>query len=162
LGLGPEVCFARNPKLVYGRMTGWGQAGPLAHAAGHDLNYVALTGLLRLTGVDPVAPPPTMMGDASGALGLAFGVVCAVLAAKRSGKGQVVDAAIVDVAAMMGSLIYALRAAGQIDSGRPTTLDAPYYALYPCADGKWISVGAVEPQFYALLLEKLGLSDIDP
>lgn len=165
LGLGPEPCLQRNPKLVYGRMTGWGQDGPLAQAAGHDLNYVALSGLLGLAarrGQLPVLPP-TVMGDAAGALGLAFGIVCALLEAKTSGRGQVVDAAIVDIVSQLGALVHWLTAAGQVGGTRPSAFhDSPFYDVYACADGKAITVGALEPQFYALLLEKLGIDDLDP
>ena len=165
LGLGPEVCLERNPRLVYGRMTGWGQEGPLASAAGHDLNYVALTGLLAVSGRPGELPtiPPTVIGDAGGALGLAFGIVCALLEARNSGRGQVVDAAIVDIVAMLGALVHSTKAAGQIASGRPSPFhDSPFYDVYAAADGRFITLGALEPQFYALLLDKLGLQDIDP
>lgn len=165
LGLGPTDFAARNPRLVYGRMTGWGQSGPLAHAAGHDLNYVALTGLLSLAsrkGQTPVIPP-TVVGDATGALGLAFGIVCALLDARTSGSGRVVDAAIVDIVAMLGTLVQWIRASGQIDGEQPSPFhDSPFYDTYECADKGFISIGAMEPQFYALLLKKLGLTDIDP
>ena len=165
LGLGPADCAARNPKLVYGRMTGWGQTGPLAQAAGHDLNYVALTGLLSLSahrGERPIVPP-TVVGDASGALGLAFGIVCALLEARASGIGRTVDAAIVDIASMLGGLAHWVHATGQLGGERPSPFhDAPFYDVYTCADGKHITIGAMEPQFYVLLLDKLGLSDVDP
>lgn len=165
LGLGPSDCAALNPKLVYGRMTGWGQAGPLAQAAGHDLNYVALTGLLSLSayrGQRPIVPP-TVVGDAAGALGLAFGIVCALFDARRSGTGRVVDGAIVDVVAMLGGIAQMVRAAGQIDGPGPSPFhDSPFYDVYTCADGSAITLGALEPQFYALLLSKLGLVDVDP
>ncbi|MCP5268922.1 MAG: CoA transferase [Zoogloeaceae bacterium] len=163
LGFSPAECARHNPKLVYGRMTGWGQEGPLAHAAGHDLNYVALTGLLSLSahrGELPVIPP-TMVGDAPGALGLAFGMVCALLDAQRSGKGRVVDAAIVDILAMLGGLAQWISASGQLGSSAPSPFhDSPFYDVYRCADGRDITIGALEPQFYALLLEKLGLTDV--
>jgi alpha-methylacyl-CoA racemase len=165
LGLGPADCAQRNPRLVYGRMTGWGQHGPLAHAAGHDLNYVALTGLLSLSARngEPPMVPPTVVGDASGALGLAFGMVCAILEARASGHGRVVDAAIVDVLAMLGTIAQWIRASGQLDSGQPSPFhDSPFYDVYACADGQYITIGALEPQFYALLLDKLGLADVDP
>ena len=165
LGLGPAECAARNPRLVYGRMTGWGQHGPLAHAAGHDLNYVALTGLLSLSarpGERPILPP-TIVGDAGGALGLAFGIACALVDARASGRGRVVDAAIVDVVAMLGTLVQWVRASGQIDGPLPSPFhDSPFYDVYECADGLCITIGALEPQFYALLLNKLGLADVDP
>lgn len=165
LGLGPAECAAVNPRLVYGRMTGWGQAGPLAQAAGHDLNYVALTGLLSLSanrGESPIVPP-TVVGDAAGALGLAFGLVSGILAARRSGQGCVVDGAIVDIVAMLGGLAQWIRAAGQLDGAEPSPFhDSPFYAVYRCADGGFITLGALEPQFYALLLARLGLQDVDP
>jgi alpha-methylacyl-CoA racemase len=165
LGLGPAQCAARNPRIVYGRMTGWGQSGPLAGAAGHDLNYVALTGLLSLAarpGERPIVPP-TVVGDAGGALGLAFGIVCGVLEARTSGRGRVVDAAIVDVVAMLGTLVHWIRASGQIDAETPSPFhDSPFYDVYECADGGFITIGALEPQFYALLLAKLGLADVEP
>lgn len=164
LGLGPADCAARNPKLVYGRMTGWGQTGPLAQAAGHDLNYVALTGLLSLSahrGERPIVPP-TVVGDASGALGLAFGIVCALLEARASGRGRTVDAAIVDITSMLGGIAHWVHAAGQLGGERPSPFhDAPFYDVYTCADGRYITIGAMEPQFYVLLLDKLGLADVD-
>ncbi|MFC5430882.1 CaiB/BaiF CoA transferase family protein [Paraburkholderia denitrificans] len=165
LGLGPAECARINPKLVYGRMTGWGQQGPLAMAAGHDLNYVALTGLLSLSahrGERPIVPP-TVVGDAAGALGLAFGMVCALLDVRGGGSGRVVDGAIVDVLAMLGSIAQWVRRSGQLDSAEPSPFhDSPFYDVYACADGRFITLGALEPQFYALLLEKLGLSDVEP
>lgn len=165
LGLGPADCAVHNPKLVYGRMTGWGQSGPLSQSAGHDLNYVALTGLLSLSahkGERPIVPP-TVVGDAVGALGLAFGMACALLDARASGRGRVVDGAIVDVLAMLGGIAQMVRASGQIDGPEPSPFhDSPFYDVYACADGKFITLCALEPQFYALLLEKLGLSDVDP
>lgn len=163
LGLGPTECAARNPRIVYGRMTGWGQSGPLAQAAGHDLNYVALTGMLSLSahrGELPVVPP-TVVGDAGGALGLAFGMVCAILEARSSGQGRVVDAAIVDVVAMLGGIAQWIRSSGQLDGPHPSPFhDSPFYDVYRCADGGCITLGALEPQFYALLVEKLGLTDV--
>ncbi|CAG9171132.1 Acetyl-CoA:oxalate CoA-transferase [Cupriavidus laharis] len=165
LGLGPADCAAINPRLVYGRMTGWGQHGPLAQAAGHDLNYVALTGLLSLSahrGERPIVPP-TVVGDAAGALGLAFGMACALLAARAGAGGRVVDGAIVDVLAMLGTIAQWVRASGQLDGDGPSPFhDSPFYDVYACADGGFITLGALEPQFYALLLEKLGFSDVDP
>jgi alpha-methylacyl-CoA racemase len=165
LGLGPAACAARNSRLVYGRMTGWGQTGPLAQAAGHDLNYIAVTGLLSLSARSGTAPivPPTVLGDAAGALGLCFGVVSAVLDARSSGRGRVVDAAIVDVVAMLGTIVQGIRANGQIDGARPSPFyDSPFYDAYVCADGRFITIAALEPQFYALLLKKLRLDDVDP
>lgn len=165
LGFGPAECAARNPRLVYGRMTGWGQDGPLSRAAGHDLNYVALTGLLSLSARQGQAPivPPSVLGDAAGALGLAFGVACALVDARDTGCGRVVDAAIVDIVAMMGTLVHWIRANGQIDGTKPSPFhDSPFYDVYACADGRFISLAVVEPAFYALLLSKLGLTDVNP
>ena len=165
LGLGPVECAIRNPRLVYGRMTGWGQSGPLAQAAGHDLNYIALTGLLSLSTRSGIAPivPPTVLGDAAGAMGLCFGLVSAVLDARSSGRGRMVDAAITDVVAMLGTLVQAVRANGQIDGTQPSPFyDSPFYDAYACADGRFITICALEPQFYALLLKKLQLDDVDP
>ena len=170
LGLSPQVCHARNPRLVYGRMTGWGQRGPLASVAGHDLNYVALTGLLSLSarpGERPILPP-TVVGDGAGALGLAYGIVCGVLQARLGGQGSVLDAAIVDITSMLGGLAHWLHASGGLGGGvdeqrRPSTFhDSPFYDVYECADGRFITLGALEPQFYALLLQKLELTDVDP
>ena len=164
LGLGPADCAKANPRIVYGRMTGWGQSGPLAQAAGHDLNYVALTGMLSLSahrGERPIVPP-TVVGDAGGALGLAFGMVCAILEAKTSGQGRVVDAAIVDIVAMLGGIAQWIRGSGMLDGPHPSPFhDSPFYDVYRCADGGSITLGALEPQFYALLLQKLGLDDVD-
>lgn len=163
LGLGPAECARVNPRIVYGRITGWGQSGPLSQAAGHDLNYVALTGLLALSahrGERPVVPP-TVVGDASGALGLAFGMVSAVLAARTTGQGTVVDAAIVDIVAMLGGLAHWIHDSGQLGTEKPSAFhDSPFYDVYRCADGGHITLGALEPQFYALLMNKLGLSDV--
>src|SRR5579863_7700977 len=162
LGLGPADCAKRNPRLVYGRMTGWGQDGPLAHVAAHDLNYLALSGLLSLAARDGQAPiaPPTVLGDGGGALGLAFGVVAAVFAAGRSGKGCVIDCSIVDIAASLGGIALAARAVGMLDAPSPFH-DSPFYDVYACADGQYVTVGALEPQFYTVLLDKLGLADVD-
>jgi alpha-methylacyl-CoA racemase len=165
LGLGPDDCARRNPRLVYGRMTGWGQNGPLAQAAGHDLNYLALSGVLSLAARPGDAPmaPPTVFGDASGALGLAFGVVSAVFAANRTGKGGVVDCAIVDVVASLSGIALWARARGMLDGTRASIFhDSPFYDAYLCADRRYVTIGALEPQFYALLLAKLGLADVDP
>jgi len=165
LGLGPDECLARNPRLVYGRMTGWGQDGPLAHAAGHDIDYIAIAGALNnftRKGDRPV-PPLNMVGDfGGGGMLLAFGVVCGLLEAGRSGKGQVVDAAMVDGAAVLMTMIYAFMAMGiwQDDPGT-NILDtgAPFYEVYECADGKFLAVGAIETQFYAELLKRTGLEN---
>ncbi len=165
LGLGPVDCAGRNPRLVYGRMTGWGQDGPLAQAAAHDLNYLALSGALSLAvrpGKAPI-PPPTVIGDGGGALGLAFGVMSAVFAAGRSGKGCVIDCSIVDIVAGFSGIALSARASGLIDASSPSIFhDSPFYDVYACADGRYVTVGALEPKFYAVLLEKLGLADVDP
>ena len=165
LGFGPEICLERNPKLVYGRVTGWGQHGPLAQSAGHDLNYIALTGMLHAMGRadTPPAPPLNLVGDfGGGGMMMAFGVVCAVLEARGSGKGQVVDAAMTDGAALLGAMMYGLRAFGSWNDGREANLldgGAPFYDTYACADGKFVSIGSIEPQFYALLLKLTGATD---
>jgi alpha-methylacyl-CoA racemase len=165
LGLGPEQCQARNPKLVYGRITGWGQTGPLAKAAGHDINYLALSGMLQAMGRadTPPAPPLNLVGDfGGGAMMLAFGVVCALLEARTSGKGQVIDAAMVEGSALLGAMIYGFRAFGSWSDQRGANLldgGAHFYDTYACADGKFVSIGAIEPQFYALLLRLCEISD---
>ena len=165
LGLGPADCATRNPRLVYGRMTGWGQDGPLAQVAGHDLNYLALSGALSLAarpGVAPI-PPPTVIGDGGGALGLAFGIMSAVFAAGRSGQGCVIDCSIVDVVASLTGIALAARASGLIDAAELSMFhDSPFYDIYPCADGRYVTIGALEPKFYARLIERLGLADVDP
>jgi crotonobetainyl-CoA:carnitine CoA-transferase CaiB-like acyl-CoA transferase len=166
LGLGPDVCLERNPRLVYGRMTGWGQHGPLAHAAGHDLNYIALSGALWYAGQpgEPPMTPPTIVGDiGGGALYLAVGVLAGVMSARATGRGQVVDAAIVDGSAHMMNLLLGLKGTGKFVTERGASiLDGPHwYATYRCADGRFVSVGSLEPKFYRLLLTKLGL-DGDP
>jgi alpha-methylacyl-CoA racemase len=165
MGLGPEACHARNPALVYGRMTGWGQTGPLASAAGHDINYIALSGALHSIGAgEQPVPPLNLVGDfGGGAMLLAFGVVCAALEARSSGKGQVVDAAMTDGAALLMSMIYGFKAAGTWNGVRGDNIldgGAHFYGTYRCADDKWIAIGAIEPQFYALLLEKCGIADV--
>jgi alpha-methylacyl-CoA racemase len=162
LGLGPQVCLARNPRLVFGRVTGWGQDGPLAATAGHDIDYVALTGALcAIGGKDAPVPPLNLVGDfGGGAMLLAFGVVCALLEARVSGRGQVVDAAMTDGAALLMAMTYKLRASGLWrDARQANVLDggAPFYGVYRCADGKWIAVGALEPPFFAALVAGLGL-----
>jgi alpha-methylacyl-CoA racemase len=166
LGVGPDVCIARNPRLVYGRMTGWGQDGPYAAHAGHDINYIALGGALahlRRAG-QPPTPPLNLVGDyGGGGMVLAFGIVCAVLEAQRSGQGQVVDAAMVDGTAVLMTMFWSLRDLGLFDEDAPGTnlLDsgAHFYDVYECSDGKYVSIGALEPQFYAELLDRLGLGD---
>jgi alpha-methylacyl-CoA racemase len=165
LGLGPDVCLARRPSLVYGRMTGWGQHGPLAQAAGHDINYIALTGALHAIGKagEPPVPPLNLVGDfGGGAMFLGFGVLAAVIEARRSGQGQVVDAAMTDGAALLAAMLYGFRANGRWQLGREANMldgGAHYYRCYECADGKSVAVGAIEPQFYALLLQKCGITD---
>ncbi len=163
LGLGPQDCLARNARLVYGRMTGWGQYGPMAKLAGHDINYIALTGVLDAIGTaesGPI-PPLNLVGDfAGGAMLLAFGIACALLEAGRSGQGQVVDAAMTDGASLLMATTFGQLAIGRWKLERGANLldgGAPFYATYRCADGHWIAVGAIEPQFYAALLERMGL-----
>jgi len=167
LGLGPEAVAARNPRLVYGRVTGWGQTGPLAQAAGHDINYVALTGAShtsRRPGERPVLPP-TLVGDmAGGGMFLCFGLVCALLEAQRSGQGQVIDAAMIDGVATMGTLIHQMRALRWWRDEPEHNLflnGSPFYETYECADGQWVTLGAIEPQFYAELVQRLGLDGVD-
>ena len=166
LGLGPDLCLRVNPRLVYGRMTGWGQEGPLAQAAGHDLNYIALSGALWYSGQpgSPPLAPPTLVGDlGGGALYLAVGILAAVLRARETGRGQVVDAAIVDGSAHLMNLLLSLKGAGKFETQRGASLlDGPHwYGTYRCADGRFVSVGSLEPKFYRMLCEKLGLAD-DP
>ena len=167
LGLSPDACLERNPRLVYGRMTGWGQDGPLAPRAGHDINYIALSGALANFAREgqPPVPPVNLVGDmGGGGLVLAFGVVCAVLHACRSGQGQVVDTAIVDGSAALTAMLYGLLAQGRW-SGTPGTnfadTGAPYYDVYETADGRHVAVGAIEPRFYNVLLRQLGLPPED-
>jgi alpha-methylacyl-CoA racemase len=165
LGLGPAECHAVNSKLVYGRMTGWGQFGPYANAAGHDINYIALAGALHAYGRagEKPTPPINMVGDfGGGGMMLAFGMVSALLHAKTTGQGQVIDCAMTDGAAALMAMIWGFRANGiWMDERGVNLLDtgAHMYDTYECADGKWISIGSLEPQFYALLLEKTGLKD---
>ena len=165
LGLGPDICLERNPRLVYGRMTGWGQDGPLASAAGHDINYISICGALHAIGPKdgkPV-PPLNLIGDfGGGGMLLAFGLVCGLLEAQRSGKGQVVDAAMVDgSSALMASVYGSWNAGSWVDGRGRNMLDggAPFYDAYETADGKYISVGSLEPQFYALLLKHADITD---
>ncbi len=159
LGLGPDVLLGENPELVYGRMTGWGQEGPLAHAAGHDINYIAISGVLSTVGEAGRAPVPPVnyVGDfGGGAMMLAFGMVAALLEVGRGGKGQVVDAAMTDGSALLAAMTYSLKAGGQWrDDTGVNMLDggAHFYATYACADGKYVSIGSIEPQFYALLCQ---------
>jgi len=164
LGVGPEDCLARNPRLIYGRMTGWGQDGPYASSAGHDINYIALSGTLSMigrAGESPV-PPLNLIGDfGGGGMLLAFGVVCALLEMTRSGRGQVIDAAMVDGAALLAAMIHGLRAAGMWGERGTNLLDtgAWYYEVYETADGGYVSFGSIEPQFVAELLRITGLAD---
>jgi len=164
LGLGPDVLLARNPKLVYGRMTGWGQQGPLAARAGHDIDYVALSGALHAIGRsgDAPVPPLNLVGDfGGGGMLLAFGIACALLEAQRSGKGQVVDAAMVDGASLLTTMFWGMQAAGNwSDSRGANVLDsgAPWYDTYATKDGKFVAIGAIEPKFYVELLDRLGLA----
>ena len=165
LGLGPEVCLRRNPRLAYGRVTGWGQAGPLAQAAGHDLNYIALTGALHAIGRagQKPTPPLNLVGDyGGGALYLVTGLLAAIIAARASGQGQVVDAAMVDGALSLMTPIYAMQAGGRFAGGRgENQLDSGsyYYEVYECADGQFISIAPIEEKFHAELLRLL---EIDP
>jgi alpha-methylacyl-CoA racemase len=165
LGLGPEVCLARNPRLVYGRVTGWGQTGPLAHAAGHDLNYISLTGAAHAIGRrgQPPTPPLNLVGDfGGGALYLALGIVAALYEAQHSEQGQVVDTAMVDGAASLMSSTYGLYAAGMINDRRGENLvdsGSHFYDVYETADGKFVSIAAIEAKFYAELLQRLGLEN---
>lgn len=167
LGIGPADCMARNEKLVYGRMTGWGQDGPMANAAGHDINYIALSGALSAIGPKgekPVAPL-NLVGDfGGGGMLLAFGMVCGMLEAQKSGKGQVVDSAMVDGAATLMAMFFTMRSAGVWKDERGTNLldgGAHFYDTYETSDGGYISLGSIEPQFYALLVEKAGLDAED-
>jgi alpha-methylacyl-CoA racemase len=164
LGVGPDECLSRNPRLVFGRMTGWGQEGPYAQSAGHDINYISLAGALAhfARAGQPPTPPLNMVGDfGGGGMFLAFGVVCALLEAKQSGKGQVVDAAMVDGSAVLMTMFWSLRNMGVFDENAPGTnlLDsgAHFYDAYECSDGKYVSIGSIEPQFYAELLRLTGL-----
>ena len=165
LGLGPEACLARNPKLAYGRVTGWGQEGPLAHAAGHDLNYIALTGALHAIGRQGQKPTPplNLVGDyGGGALYLVTGLLAAMLSAKATGKGQVVDAAMVDGALSLMTPIYAMKAGGRLDGPRGTNqLDSGsyFYEVYECSDGQYISIASIEAKFHAELMRRL---ELDP
>jgi alpha-methylacyl-CoA racemase len=165
LGLGPDVVLKRNPKIVYGRMTGWGQEGPLALAAGHDINYISLTGALHAIGPKegkPV-PPLNLVGDfGGGALYLAMGMLAALLSARDTGKGQVVDTAMTDGATSLMSMFFGFMASGMWEDDRYRNMldgGAHFYDTYECSDGKFISIGSIEPQFYALLREKAGLDD---
>ena len=163
LGLGPEHCQGRNPRLVYGRMTGWGQEGPMAQAAGHDINYIALAGALHAIGRpgERPVPPLNLVGDfGGGGMLLAYGMVCGLLEVTKSNQGQVIDAAMVDGTAALMAMFYSMSASGAFDTQRGTNLldgGAHFYDTYETADGEHISIGSIEPQFYALLMEKAGL-----
>jgi alpha-methylacyl-CoA racemase len=167
LGFGPDVCLARNPGLVYGRMTGWGQDGPLAKAAGHDINYIAVTGALHAIGRkgDKPVPPLNLVGDfGGGGMLLAFGMVCGLFEAMKSGHGQVVDAAMVDGTAALFASSFGYHAAGWWRDERGANLTdtgAPFYEVYETSDGKYVSIGSIEPQFFALLMEKLEIAQSD-
>lgn len=167
LGLGPEVCLEANPHLVYGRMTGWGQYGPLAQKAGHDINYLALSGSLSLIGTQDGPPiiPCNLVGDyGGGGTYLAFGMVCGLLETKQSGKGQIIDAAIVDGVASLSTYFHGLRAGGYWTDSREDNLvdgGAPFYAVYETSDGKYVAVGAIERRFYERLLATLQLHEVD-
>lgn len=162
LGLGPEECWARNPRLIIGRVTGWGQDGPMAKRAGHDLNYIALSGVLHAIGRadQPPTPPLNLVGDnGGGAMFLALGILSAIFETRQSGQGQIVDAAMSEGAASLATIFYGIHASGEWDQRRGYNyLDsgAPYYDCYPCADGKWLSVASIEERFYLELLKKLG------
>lgn len=165
LGLGPEVCLQANPRLVYGRMTGWGQYGPLAHSAGHDINYIAITGALNAIGRSGETPPPplNLVGDfGGGGMLLAVGLLAALHEVGRSGRGQVVDAAMTDGTALLSAFTYGMKAMGQWSNQRSENLldgGAHFYDTYACADGKFIAIGAIEPQFYAELRQRCGIDD---
>ena len=167
LGLGPDVCLKRNPRLVYGRMTGWGQEGPLAKAAGHDINYISLSGALHTIGRkgEKPVPPLNLVGDfGGGGMMLAFGMACALFEAQKSGKGQVVDAAMIDGSAVLMAMMYGFRASGFWADERGSNMvdgGAHFYDTYETADGKYVSIGSIEPQFYALLLQHTGIDDPD-
>ena len=164
LGVGPEECHKRNPKLIYGRMTGWGQDGPWSQMAGHDINYISITGALNAMGVDGDVPPPplNLVGDyGGGSMFLALGVVSAMLQAQKTGKGDVIDAAIIDGVQSMSGILYSLTTLGQWTTKRQSNMldgGAPYYRCYKTSDGKFMAVGCIEPQFFAEMLEKLDLS----
>ncbi|MDH3518393.1 MAG: CoA transferase, partial [Acidimicrobiia bacterium] len=165
LGLGPQVCMDANPRLVYGRMTGWGQEGPLRDRAGHDIDYISLAGALGAIGAERPVPPLNLIGDyGGGGLLLAFGLLAALLEARTTGVGRVVDAAMVDGAALLMTPIYEMAAAGLWPGERGSNLldgGSPFYDTYETADGKFMAVGALEPQFYAELMDRLGLDADD-
>ncbi|MGH8504372.1 MAG: CaiB/BaiF CoA transferase family protein [Stenotrophobium sp.] len=163
LGVGPEACMAVNPKLVYGRMTGWGQTGPLAETAGHDINYIALSGALHAIGRrgERPLPPLNLVGDfGGGGMMMAFGLVCGLLEARNSGQGQVIDSSMVEGSATLMAMFFDLRSRGAFNDQRGTNLldtGAPFYEVYETRDGRYISIGSIEPQFYAILAKQLNL-----
>ena len=165
LGLGPDICLERNPRIIFGRMTGWGQEGPMAHAAGHDINYIALTGALDAIGRRGEAPLPplNLVGDfGGGGMLLAYGIVCALVERSVSNKGQVIDAAMVDGASSLMAMIYSFKAMGIWNAERGSNMldsGAHFYDAYETSDGKYVSIGSIEPQFYALLLEHSGFGE---
>jgi alpha-methylacyl-CoA racemase len=165
LGIGPDTCLSRNPRLVYGRMTGWGQEGPYASMSGHDINYIALSGALSAFGRvgDPPVPPLNLIGDfGGGGMLMAYGIVCGLLEVQRSGEGQVIDAAMVDGSALLATFIYGMRAMGAWQDERGTNIldtGAWFYEVYETADGEYVSFGSLEPQFYAELIRLTGLAD---
>lgn len=165
LGLGPDICLKRNPHLIYGRMTGWGQTGPYAQYAGHDLNYIALAGTLYSFGNQggPPVPPLNLVGDfGGGGMLLMVGILCALIERQRSGKGQVIDAAMIDGAVLLNTVVFVLKAMKAWNDERGTNMldtGAPFYNVYETADGRHISIGSIEPKFYAELLERTGLKD---
>ncbi|MBL8835606.1 MAG: CoA transferase [Alphaproteobacteria bacterium] len=165
LGLGPEICLARNPRLVFGRVTGWGQDGPLAQRAGHDINYLAVTGVLAAIGPADGRPTPplNLLGDfGGGGMMLVAGVLAALIEAGRSGRGQVVDAAMAEGASLLAAMIWAYHGKGLWRAERESNLfdgGAPFYGTYRCADGRYVAVGAIEPEFWSTLLDRLGIDD---
>jgi len=167
LKLGPDICLAENPRLTYGRITGWGQTGPLKHAAGHDINYIALSGALHAIGNadGPPVLPLNLVGDfGGGGMLLAFAIVCGVLEARSSGHGQIIDAAMTDGTALLMSMIYGLKAAGEWKNQRCSNLldgGAHFYRVYECADHKYVAIGAIESAFYKVLMEKVGATLFD-
>ena len=167
LGLGPDVLMGTNPTLIYGRMTGWGQTGPLAAAAGHDINYIAISGVLHALGTpEKPVPPPSVIGDmGGGGLFLAFGVLAAYIEARKSGHGQVVDCAMIEGAASLMAMFYGLHAQGSWTNARGKNMGdggSHFYNSYQCADGEWISVGPIEAKFYTQLMDKIGWADPPP
>ena len=164
LGLGPDQALKRNPRLVYGRMTGWGQTGPLSQAAGHDINYIAITGALHAIGMKarPV-PPLNLVGDfGGGSLYLVVGMLSGLLHARETGQGQVIDAAMSEGAASLMSMFYGMKSGGMWNDNREDNIldgGAPFYGIYCCKDGQWIAIGAIEPEFFAELLQKTGITD---